>query len=129
MKRLISIVSAFLMIAAMITIISATEVTFTKKYVDSNQFTYVTQAVKQTNSDTAAVKITNMYKEDGSDSNYWRFYVRPTLTGGQYLIQKDKWYDLRIPATMQNAGTTVQLYAMGHDPSLDCRVSGYWNVH
>lgn len=129
MKRLISIVSAFLMIAAMITIISATEVTFTKRYVDSNEWTFVTTAKKETTTTTASIKVTAIYKADGSDSDYWRLYAKASSGGTSTMITSGSWCDVQLPKTYQGAGKFVPLFLMGHDPSKDCQVSGYWVVH
>lgn len=129
MKRILSILSVFLLIAAMITIVSATEVSFAKRYVDSNEWRYVTTAKKETETTTASILITAIYKADGSPSNYWRLYAKATNGGPSRYIEKNVWYSISIPDTYQKAGKYVSLYLMGHDPSLDCQVSGYWVVH
>ncbi len=129
MKRILSILSVFLLIAAMITIVSATEVSFTKRYVDSNEWTFVTTAKKQTTTTTASIYVTAIYKKDGSDSDYWRLYARASSTGSSKLITSGSWCDLTIPTAYRDAGKFVPLELMGHDPSLDCQVSGYWVVH
>ena len=108
---------------------NAAETQFWKKFVDSNEYTYVCTAQQYTYSDKAAVKITEIYKADGSSSNYKQVYCKSMLIGEYKLVDKGSWEDLKIPDSVKGAGKNNDLYVMGHDPSLDCKISGYWNVH
>ena len=108
---------------------NAAETQFTAKYVESDKYTYVCTAQQYSYSDYAAVKITQIYKADGSKSNYQQVYCKSMLIGEYKLVDKGCWEDLRIPDSVKGAGKSNDLYAMGHNPSLDCKISGYWNVH
>ena len=128
-KSAVSILIVALLLAISTFVASATEVTFSKAYVDSNQYRSVTSAKKETTTTCADVKITDIYKADGSSSNYKKVYAKATYTGESVLVTKGSYYELTIPASYRSAGNTVYLYAMGHNPSLDCKISGYWLVH
>lgn len=109
----------------------AAECNFTndKKFVDSNSWTYVCSAVKDADGTLAAVKITTMYDANGKVASYQQVYVRATSSGAEKLVTKGTWIDVSIPSGSQKKGNAVALYCKGHNPSLDCYISGYWNVH
>ena len=117
------------LIASMATMVFATEVTFSSKLVDSNDWTYITSGKKETKTSTADLKITALYKDDGSASNYWRIYAKATSSGTKTYVEKGSYYALAIPSSYQAAGCYVSLYLMGHTPSLDCKASGSWVIH
>lgn len=125
---IIGAVVGFMIIATTVAT-NAAETQFSAKFVDSNQYTYVCTAQQYSYSDDAALKITQIYKADGSASNYKRVYCKSLLIGSAVLVEKGTWYDIPIPESLKGAGKNNDLYAMGHDPSLDCKISGYWNVH
>lgn len=101
----------------------------TMKFVDSNSYTYIGKATKDSNTNYGEVKILNIYKADGSSSGYQQVYARATTIGIVRLVTKGSWYNLTLPSSYRTAGSKVGLYCMGHDPSLDCKITGYWNVH
>lgn len=100
-----------------------------KIFVDSNQYTYITSAVKDNVNSTPEVKITAIYDADKNDSDYRQIYVRGTSIGTSILVSKGSWVEVPIPAGANIVGNNILLYGKGHNPSLDCYVSGYWNVH
>lgn len=107
----------------------AKEVEYSKKLVNGNEYTYVTKATKETRSSTAAVHVTNIDKADGYDSIYTYLWVRATSDGSGTQIAKGSSYDIAIPSAYQAKGKTVEMYAKGNVPFLDCTITGYWNVH
>lgn len=117
------------LMASMAVSVLGTEVTFSKKYVDSNTYTGIAAATKETTTSTACVYISAIYKADGSASTYSRLYAMATYVGESKVIRSGRSTDIPIPADYQGAGNYIVLYLMGYDPSLDCRVSGSWSVH
>lgn len=129
LKSKISGLLAVLIIVSSITVAYAAETTFTKRLVDSNSYSYITAATKETTSTTAAVNITDIYKADGSASSYTTVYVKATTTGTGSSVVKGSSYDIAIPSGYQAKGSYVSMYSQGNTPWLDCQISGYWNVH
>lgn len=115
------------LIVSMATVVFATEATFSSKYIDSNEWTYVTSGKKATRTSTADLKITALYEADGSTSDYWRIYAKATSVGTKTYVEKGSYYAISIPSSYQ-AGY-VSLYLMGPLPSLDCRGRGNWVIH
>ena len=122
--------AAVIVIAMSITCIAA-ESNFSneKKFVDSNTYTSITYAVRDDVNSTPEVKITAIYDADKQDSNYKQIYVKASSFGTETLVTKGKWMDVPIPSIVNIKGNNIYLYGKGHNPSLDCYVSGYWNVH
>lgn len=102
---------------------------FAKKAVDSNSYTYITGATKETTTTYAGVQISDIYKADGSSSSYNNVYVKACTTGYGLSATKGRYLDLTIPSGYRAAGSYVTLYAKGNVPWLDCKISGYWIVH
>ncbi len=100
-----------------------------KIFVDSNQYTYITSAVKDNANSTPEVKITAIYDANKNDSDYRQIYVRGTSIGTSILVSKGSWVEVPIPSGANRVGNNILLYGKGHNPSLDCYVSGYWNAH
>ena len=117
------------LIASMATMVFAASSSFSSKFVDSNQWTSITNCRKQTTTSTADLKITALYKADGSTSDYWRIYAKASSIGSKTYVEKGTYYPINIPDDYRAAGSYVTLYLMGHSPSLDCRASGEWVVH
>lgn len=128
-KSALSIAITVLLLVSCTFVASATEAIFTKRSVDSNSYSYITTAKKETTSTTASVQVTNIYKADGSSSWYTTVYAKATSTGTPLSVVKGKYYDLTIPSSNRSAGSWVPLYSMGNVPWLDCQISGYWIVH
>lgn len=128
-KKLISILLTLAILVGTSVSTRANEVYYTERDVDSNTYTKVIDASKSGYSKTATIKITNIYKADGSASNYKCVYCKATSRGTPLLIYSGSWYDIEIPSDKRDRGASVPLYAQGHDPRFDCKISGYWNVH
>lgn len=128
-KSAISIVLTLVLLISCTLVASATESVFTKRPVDSNSYSYITSAKKETTTTTATVRITNIYKADGSSSWYSTVWVKPTSTGTGVSVTKGAYCDVTIPSQFRTAGSWVNLYAQGNIPWLDCQISGYWIVH
>lgn len=122
---------ALALVFAMSSVCFAAEFNFStqKKDVDSNSYSYIGSAKKDSTTDYAELKLTKIYKANGDDSSYSYVYAKANSNGTQTLIQKGSWVNVPIPAGAQAAGRTVNLYCKGHNPSLDCKISGFWNVH
>lgn len=118
---------------------------FNKSYVDSNQWTKVASASKETNSELVRVKISAIYKANGNASNYKRVKGYIGLSSNGYMVTNTKrcWkvdsvdddgkqYDGYTLFSVKYdqyryRGTKLAFVAMGNDPSLDCRISGKVN--
>ena len=114
------------------TVAFASEISFTKKAVPKNKYVLVTYTDKSTTSKTAAVLITNLYKEDGSASTYQKLKVQLGADGmeaGAVTVTKGKTYDITLKSAYQAKGKYIHLFAMGNDPTLNCLASGYLNAH
>lgn len=129
-----------LLIASMITgttISYAATSNFGSKFVDSNVYTKVTTATKETTSDDVTVYIETMYKSNNGvkgeeATNYDELYVQLGGSGEQAsskLVTKGKSKDFSLVTKYKAKGTTLSMYAKGHDPSLDCYVDGSFNAH
>ena len=128
-RSLFTCLCLVVLIASMATMVFAASSSFNSAFVDSNQWTYVTTCKKETTSSTADLKITALYKADGSTSDYWRIYAKASSSGKKTYVEKGSYYTIDIPDSYQNAGKYVPLYLLGHSPSLDCKASGQWVVH
>lgn len=132
MKKQSKVLSAVLTVALAISMTSvcfAEGKTFEKRSVDSNTFVSVTGYTKTQTSGTADVKITEIYKADGSASNYKKVYAKVNRDGAEKSIEKGTEDILDIPANAQGKGTVIFLYCKGNNPSLDCQVSGWFDGH
>lgn len=110
-------------------ICSAQEAVISKAYVDSNTYSYIANAVKDTTTNNAIFNLTAIYKSDGTTSNYRKVYAKANSDGVEYSVSVGDYLSMTIPAGSRTAGSRVFLYCKGNNPSLDCRISGYWNVH
>ncbi|MBD5553788.1 MAG: hypothetical protein HDQ95_00155 [Roseburia sp.] len=100
---------------------------FSKEYVDSNEWTYICYSIRSSRTTDLEVKISKIYKADGSDSNYKK--VKVYCSGGGYdfstkIAQLNTTVSYEVPVGYGASGTTYKLYAMGNDPSLDCQITG-----
>ena len=101
-----------------------------KKFVDSNNWTYIGSATKDSTTSYGELKITQMYNTDDTiNYAFSQVYAKATSSGTSILVTKGSWQTVPIPSSYQSAGKSVALYCMGHNPSLDCKISGFWNVH
>ena len=131
MKKKLSFVPVLAVAFALLmsSISFAKEVSFTKKFVDSNSYTFITSAVKDTYSETADIKISNIYKADGSSSNYNIVWIKVSGVDEGVPITKGYWYTMDLPPLYKDAGDSIILYAKGNNARLDCMISGILDVH
>lgn len=108
---------------------SAAEETFLKADVDSNSFSYITAAKKDTVTSYATVMISNIYDAEGEPSNYKKVYVRAMYNGEEISVTKGTSKDIPIASSFQSVGNYINMYAKGNDPRLDCQITGTWNAH
>lgn len=131
-KKMKLTLCAILMIISSCKVCLAGEYDFSniRKHVDSNSFSYIGVATKDSTSSTAALKVTRMYNPGGGENySFKKLYARATDTGNSTYVTKGKWVDITIPSSYRKVGSRVRLYCKGNNPSLDCDISGYWNVH
>ena len=103
----------------------AVEDSYTNKYVSLSSFTYITGDFKDTYSTTAAVLITSVQDEAGTDSN--KFVMVRTISGSTpRIVRAGTSVDISLPESCRDAGSWVPMYAKGE---INCRISGYWNIH
>ena len=115
----------------------AKSVSYSSKFVDSNEYTFITSATKETTSDVATVNVSTMYKSSNGKkgevaTNYKYLYVQLGSSGGQAASQKvtkGKSKDFNLVTKYKAKGTTLSMYAMGNDPELDCYIDGNFNVY
>lgn len=113
------------------TVALAAESSFTKDFVSCFSYGLVTSAQKSTAGSKAAVLITNMYKADGSSSDYKKLKVQLGSNASQaseVTVTKGTTYDITLKSA-QEKGKWLHMFAKGNNPSLDCKVSGYFNAH
>jgi hypothetical protein len=131
-KKLIILITITALFVSVFSISAyASELQISKKYVDSNSYTFVGNAARSSATyNYATVKITALYNADGTSSNYQRLRVR--IGGGGesgWVLVKGTSYDLNMPTTYRPTGTIVPYFCKGNDPALDCQASGYFNSH
>ena len=102
---------------------------FTRKFVDSNQWTHIEYDLKEGNSLMGKVRISTLYDANGNyASNYKYLRVSAGQPGGSTIAERGVWTSLSYPAAAQMQGQYVPLYGMGNNPSLDCYASGTWDA-
>ena len=103
---------------------------FDHMFVDSNEYTWVASEVKDAVSTSARVYITDIFKPGGETSDYSKVYAKET-SGPETLAKKGMWVE--IPFSTSGilgifGGARISIYCKGHNPALDCEVSGNWDV-
>lgn len=131
-KRGIVYISVFGML--MSTKALATENSFIKAKVDSNEWTPVRGATTESASESCKLELTNIYKSDGSDSNYKVIRGRVQCGSTRASVSKNikikkGCNSIDLLEKYQVKGKTLLFYGMGNDPSRDCQISGTFYVH
>lgn len=103
---------------------------FFKQYVDSNEYTYICSSTSSGWLDGVQISLGAIYKANGSESNYKKVYVMPhtngtTLESRLLNVNTSTYYS--VPAAYQGNNVSSQLFAMGHNPSLDCQITGIFS--
>ncbi len=104
---------------------------FGNMFVDSNEYTWVASETKDTATKTARVYLTDIFKPGGEASNYTKVYAKAE-SGPETLVKKGTWVELPFSESQimyYLAGANISIYCKGHNPSLDCEVSGNWDVY
>lgn len=140
-KKLLSVVIS----AATITFMSVTTfasvayngpiATITKSYVDSNTYTTIASPTKYSNTTECDLKLSTLYKADGSSSNYKvikaKFYSGSIICTGKSEYTSATLGTHLYPVLKkeyQAKGTKISFKAMGNNPALDCQVSGFFSA-
>ncbi|MCI8409603.1 MAG: hypothetical protein HFJ09_10105 [Lachnospiraceae bacterium] len=138
-KCLASIKKAIVIVAAIASVLSvgrevlAASKTFSKKFVDSNQWTTVVSATKDSTSGFCSVTINDIYDANGKACNYKKvkaacYYSKNVaVNNSSYTVTKGKMCIMGYKGGFSVIGRTMTLKAMGNNPSLDCRISGAFN--
>ncbi len=128
MKKFTAILLAGIMIFSISGTCMAKEVIFQKKFVDSNTWCSICTGTKDTTTSTTDLKINNIYKSDGSSSAYRK--VKAKIAGGSSTTAvKGSYVKVTVPSSKRAKGSVVSLQAMGNNPRLDCKISGYWVIY
>lgn len=102
-----------------------------KCFVDSNQWTFIASTYSSDKEDEAYIRITDIYKADGSDSNYKKIkygvcYKSDMFSSG--TIKKGTKYYFDIPSDCIGRGRKYVFLGMGNNPSKDCLITGFYRV-
>lgn len=115
--------------------VDAVATQFRYVYVDSNEFTKVASCSKGTDKSSIAVDLYDIYKADGSESDYKKIKARFRSNGSNVLdnknevtIRKDKDSVYKLKSEYRRPGVCINFRAMGNDPALDCKISGQFDV-
>lgn len=130
MQKKIRLFVSLMLMMLLITSVSseAAIVSFTKVHVDSNSFNIAVGGTKAIGGDDEGkLYISNIYKSDGSASNYSAVYAKTTYSAPQTLVSKGVNTTLKIYPGMLEEGDYVPVYMKGRNSALDCKVSGTWN--
>lgn len=128
-KAVVSFLLVAMLLMTMVTSAYAGSSVFRNAYVDSNSWSYITKTANSSGSSTGTILISNLYKADGSASNYTTVFAKAT-SGGTYIgVSKGRDCSLDIPAACRVKNAIVELYAMGNWPWLDCQMTGHWTVN
>ena len=122
------IVLAAIIILYAAPVVRAASIEFYSRFVDSNQWTYICQEVKETTTSSVDVYISALYKADGSSSNY-QYVKECACLGTSCTIALGYVETLPLSSVHQSAGSHIQLYLKGNNPALDCKASGTFIVH
>lgn len=107
-----------------------------RSHVDSNTYTTIASPTKASDASTCSLRVTNLYKSDGTGSNYKKikakFYVGSTIctTSTEYTsADLGKYLTPTLKEQYRKKGTTLTFKAMGNDPSLDCQMTGFFTAN
>lgn len=133
-KRFLNIsVATMLLFASAINVFAASN-TFSSVKVDSNEWSYVSNAVKETTYGEIETRITAIYKANGDASNYKQIKGRFTsggnccTTSNSYSVKLKENLFCDLKDSYKKVGKAITFWGMGRDASLDCKVSGKFIV-
>lgn len=128
-KKLIRTVVVLCLMISMFSVCFASEKSFNTRHVDSNSWTFVISEVKSASGSEADLKIRNILNSNLGSCNYSGVQARAETTGTVKVAYLNRWCTLEVPSAHRNKGCAVSLYCKGRNSSLDCYISGLWNVH
>lgn len=128
-KRIMIAVIACCMLFMHTAVCMAAEELFFYADVDSNSFTPIISAQKDSYGEVGTVYINKIHTANGGASLYSTVHCRATIYGEDEPVTKGQSVNLALPVGYREAGNHVQLQAKGNTPYLDCQITGYWNVH
>ena len=105
-KRFLSFGLVLALMVALSSVCFAEEFNFSnlKKSVDSNSWSYIGSATKDSATENGELKITKMYDADGNETSlYSQVYAKATSSGTSTLVTSGSWYDVPIPSSFQAA--------------------------
>lgn len=111
-KRFLSFGLVLALMVALSSVCFAEEFNFSnlKKSVDSNSWSYIGSATKDSATENGELKITKMYDADGNETSlYSQVYAKATSSGTSTLVTSGSWYDVPIPSSFQAASKSVSL--------------------
>ena len=108
---------------------------FKYAYVDSNQYTKVTSYTKVSEKKAIGVMLNNIYKADGSSSDYKKIKAKFRSGGCNVLDNKNEVTICKnennvylLKSKYRCPGVSITFSAMGNNPALDCQISGIFDV-
>lgn len=133
MKKTIVVVAAIVCVLSVGIEVLAASKTFSKAFVDSNQWTSIVSARKDSTSGFCSVTVDDIYDADGNTCNYKKVKVvcynttNVAVNNSSYTATKGKMCIMGYKSGFNVVGRTMTLKAMGNNPSLDCKISGAFN--
>lgn len=131
-KRILTLCLAVVMVVSLASVCFAASVDFTSsskmKFVDSNTWTYVCAATKDSAGKTASLSVNQIYDSNREASLYQKVYAKATSSGTSVSASKGSVTSVAIPDAYQAAGKSVSLYCKGNNPKFDCYITGTWSI-
>lgn len=110
---------------------------FSKVYIKGESYTTIAKITKKQNYEFAYVTIEDIYKADGSTSNYTMIQGKVhyksgddwKICGSETRIVKGTQAVFTIPKAGRGADTTLRFRAKGNNPLLNCKISGHFDTY
>lgn len=122
--------------AALMVVTSATafaaQSTVSKKFIDSNSWSYITAAKKDAKGSIATVLISQMYDSNKNVADYKKLKIQIGSNGAaasSTTVTKGTSTDITLNSGYTAAGTSLSFYGMGNDPALDCYIDGSFSAN
>lgn len=115
-KRFLSFGLVLALMVALSSVCFAEEFDFSnlKKSVDSNSWSYIGSATKDSATENGELKITKMYDADGNETSlYSQVYAKATSSGTSTLVTSGSWYDVPIPSSFRQLAKVLACTARG----------------
>ena len=115
-KRFLSFGLVLALMVALSSVCFAEEFDFSnlKKSVDSNSWSYIGSATKDSATENGELKITKMYDADGNETSlYSQVYAKATSSGTSTLVTSGSWYDVPFPPLFRQLAKVLACTARG----------------